>query len=198
MSASTTASFGRLTVASVRAASATVGGETDSTSVDTTTTPTTDNSTKIIIIYQKSTISQNVQKALSTIAGGVHIWSPTIDGQKLDAPAFAAATYSCLILHSGDPNSKTAAADVHTWVANNRAYIKSTGMVLYVVPTKIFSFAGLKSVYADLGTTIKAIPKWAENLEHLLLNLEDQFPASEHSVIRALINKIIGFITKKE
>lgn len=178
-SPSGTVSFGKLSIASVKAASL-------------------DNSRKIVIIYQKSTISKRVQQALSTIAGGVHIWNPTIDGQKLDAATFATSTYSCLILHSGDTTSKTAAEDVHTWVANNRAYIKSTGMVLYVVPTKIFSLAGLKSVYADLGTTIKAIPKWADDLHHLLLNLEDQFPAGEHSVFKALINKIIGFVTKKE
>lgn len=155
-----------------------------------------DNSKKIIIIYQKSSISSAVKKALSTCPNNVHFWDPIVDAS-LDAPAFAQASYNILILWAGDPNNKNAATAVHTWYTNNRAYIKQTGIVGFVIPKKLFSAAGLKSVYEDAFQALKAIPKWAPNLEHLLLNFEEEFPSSEYSIIKALFNKFISAITKK-
>lgn len=152
----------------------------------------TDNSKKIIIIWQKSTISDSCKQALSTIASGVHIWDPKVDGAKLDAETFAQASYGCLVLWAGDPSYKTAAQDVHSWFTNNRSYIKKTNFTVYVIPKKLFSFAGLKSVYEDCATAIKSLPKWHSNLEHLLLNFEEQFPTAEYGFLRALFNKLIS------
>lgn len=156
-----------------------------------------DNSKKVIVVWQKSTISAACKQALATISGGVHIWDPTIDGTKFDATAFSASSWSCLILWAGDPSSKTAAADVHTWYVANRTYIKSTNFQVYVIPKKLFSLAGLKSVYEDTATALKALPKWHPDLHQLLLNFEQQFPTSEFSLLKGLWNKIVAAVTKK-
>lgn len=156
-----------------------------------------DNSKKVVIVWQKSTISAACKQALATITSGVHIWSPTIDGQKLDATAFATASYQVLILWAGDPTDKTAAESVHQWIANNRKYIQSTGMVLYIIPSKLFSLCGIESVYADLGQTVKALPKWAPNLHTLLVNFEAKFPPAEVSFLRGLLQKLAALVTKK-
>lgn len=155
-----------------------------------------DNSKQIIIIWQKSKISDKCRKALGTIGSGVHIWDPLVDGEKLDAKAFAKATYNCLVLWSGNPDSKTAAQDVHKWYGDNRQYIKDTGFTVYVVKRRIFSWAGLKSVYEEVATALKALPKWGNDLESLLLNLETEFPAAENSVVKALFHKALEFFTK--
>lgn len=159
---------------------------------------TADVSQKVIIIWQKSSISENCQKALATIKGGVHIWNPIIDGQKLDVDTFAVASYNVLILWAGDPASKTAAAEVHTWFVNNRKDIKARGILTYVIPKKFFSFAGLKSVYEDTATALKALPKWHPDLHQLLLNLEEKFPESEIGHLKALLVKLVSLVTKKE
>lgn len=194
------------TAAATAAATSASKTATNTTSAATTTTASTSSASstsastapnKVLIIWQKSTISSACQTALATVESGVHIWSPTIDGQKLDAPTFANASYGCLILWAGDPSSSTAAADVHTWVTNNRTYLKANpNIVCYVVPTKIFSVAGLKSVYEDFATAIKALPKWSDDLHNLLLNFEAQFPTSEVSTITALLQKVYSFFTK--
>jgi hypothetical protein len=157
-----------------------------------------DNSKQIIIIWQKSKISDNCKAALATITSGVHIWDPVIDGSKLDAKTFANASYNCLILWAGDKSSKTAAADVHQWYTDNRDYIKSTNFTVYVIPKKLFSFAGIKSVYEDAATAMKALPKWHPNLEQLLLKFEEKFPESEVTFLKGLFYKILSLVTKKE
>lgn len=156
-----------------------------------------DNSNKIIIIWQKSAISAACKQALATVTGGVHIWDPTIDGSKYDGPTFAASSTACLILWAGDPSSKTAATDVHSWYTANRAYIKSTGFTVYVIPKKFFSLAGLKSVYEDSAVAIKALPKWHPDLQSLLTNFEAKFPSSEFGYLTALYNKLLSIITSK-
>lgn len=157
-----------------------------------------DNSKNIIIIWQKSTISDNSRKALGTIGSGVHIWDPLVDGYKLDAQTFAKASFNCLVLWSGNPGSKTAADDVHTWYTQNRQYIKDTGFTVFVVKKRLFSWAGLKSVYEEVATSLKKLPKWGDDLEKLLLNLEEEFPASENTLLSALIQKAIEFFQKKK
>ncbi len=152
--------------------------------------------TKVLIIWQKSKISPACRKALATINAGVHIWDPVIDGQKLDAQAFVNASYDCLILWAGNPNVKTSAADVHTWVSNNRAFIKTSDITSYVIPTKIFSLAGIKSVYEDFAVAIKALPKHAADLGALLVKLEAKFPESEVSLLKGLVEKALSFFTK--
>lgn len=159
---------------------------------------TADNSRKVIIIWQKSTISDNAKTALGTVTGGVHIYDPQIDGAKFDAAAFAASSWSCLVLWAGNPASKTAASDVHDWLVANRQYVKQTKFVVYVIPKKFFSLLGLKSVYEDFATAIKALPKWHPDLHKLLLAFEEQFPESEHSTLYALYSKIVSLITKKD
>lgn len=153
-------------------------------------------SKKVIIIWQKSTISSACKKALATIEGGVHVWDPLVDGQKLDAEVFVKASYDCLILWSGDTAIKTAAADVHTWLSKNRAYIKTNAITTYVIPSKLFSLAGIHSVYEDFAIAIKALPKWSEDLGSLLIKFEAQFPTGEVSVVMGLINKAIHFFSK--
>lgn len=155
-----------------------------------------DNSKQIIIIWQKTKISEKCKKALATIGTGVHIWDPKIDGSKLDAPTFAKATYNCLILWSGDSSNKTAAQEVHKWYTENRGYIKETGFTVFVVKRRLFSWAGLKSVYEEIATSLKKLPKYGDDLEKLLLNLEDEFPSSENSVAKAIVQKLIDFFTK--
>lgn len=157
-----------------------------------------DNSRKVIIIWQKSTISDACKTALGTITGGVHIYDPQIDGVKFDAAAFAASSWSCLVLWAGNPASKTAASDVHDWLVANRAYVKQTQFVVYVIPKKFFSLLGLKSVYEDFATAIKSLPKWHPDLHRLLLAFEERFPESEHSALYAVYQKIVSLITKKE
>lgn len=159
---------------------------------------TADNSRKVIIVWQKSTISDSCKKALGTVTGGVHIYDPQIDGAKFDAAAFAASSWSCLVLWAGNPASKTAAADVHDWLVANRPYIKQTKFIVYVIPKKFFSFLGLQSVYEDFATAIKALPKWHPDLHKLLLNFEEQFPEAEHSALYAIYQKLVSLITKKE
>ncbi len=163
-----------------------------------TTTTNAPVSKKVLIIWQKSTISKACKQAMATIEGGVHIWDPVIDGQKLDGSAFEAASYDCLILWAGNTKQKNAAEEVHNWVTKNRAFIKANGIKSYVIPTKIFSLAGIESVYEDFAISLKSLPKWSDNLGNLLVKMENKFPESEVSLLSGLFSKLLTLFSKNE
>lgn len=184
-----------IAAAALKAGATAAATTTDSVPISGVAAGIDDNSNKVIIIWQKSSISDACKNALATIEGGVHIYDPLID-TTLDAPAFSKSTQNCLVLWAGNPTTKTAASDVHTWYTANRAYIKQTQFQVYVIPTKFFSLLGLESVYTDCATAIKALPKWSSNLHKLLLQYEAKFPTSEYSVIEAIFNKVKSLVTK--
>lgn len=156
-------------------------------------------SNKIIILYQKSKISNAVQEALSTIASGhVHIYNSKIDGPKFDVQSFVDSSYTVLILWAGQSVSEAGAC--HNWIIANKNAMKSSGITFFLVPSQWFSRLGIKSVYADLGVVIKSVPKYApklgKTLDRLLLEFEEEFPPSEVSLIKGIGLKVWSLLKK--